>query len=326
MRGRLKRFSQARYLVIAVGLIFITIVLVILPRFITVPYFLHIIILTALYLVLSLSYDLTVGHVGALSLAHAAFFGIGAYTGALLVVNYSAPIGLAFFSGALLGCVLALFIGIPSFRVGGHAFAIVTLGFALTVELIARNWIGLTRGPMGIPGIPRPVLSVLGLFTWHITTLVDFYYLMMVIVFLSITLYTLITKSRVGRAFRAVREDEVLASANGIDPILYKMLAFTIGAGMAGAVGVFYSYWFGLVSPEILGLQVTVTLLIIIFIGGRASLRGIIVGAIVVTALPEFLRITTELRLILYGLILLMIIMRFPDGIEGLFRRIKQRV
>lgn len=326
MRERSKMFSQGRYLVIAVGLIFITIVLVIIPKFITVPYFLHIIILTALYIVLSLGYDLTVGHVGALSLAHPAFFGIGAYTGALLAVNYSAPIGITFISGALMGVVLALFIGIPSFRLGGHSFAIGTLGFALTVELIVRNWVGLTRGPMGIPGIPKPVLSVPGLFTWHITTLVDFYYLMMVIIFLSITLYILITTSRVGRAFRAVREDEVLASASGIDPTAYKMLAFTIGAGMAGAVGVFYSYWFGLVSPEILGLPVTVTLLIIVFIGGRSSLRGIIVSGILVTALPEFLRITPQLRLLLYGLLMLLTIMRFPDGIEGIFRRIKQKV
>ncbi len=323
--SRLKRFSQARHLAIAVRLIFIATVMAIIPKFITVPYFIHIIILTELHLVLSLSYDLTIGHVGALSLAHPAFFGIGAYTGALLAVNYGAPIGLTFFSGALMGSVLALIIGIPSFRLGGHSFAIGTLGFALTVELIARNWIGLTRGPMGIPGIPKPVVSVPGLFTWHIKTLTDFYYLMIGIVLLSIIFYSLIAKSRVGRAFRAIREDEVLASVSGIDPGVYKMLAFTIGAGMAGAGGFLYSVWFGMVSTEIFGLSQTFTLLIIVFIGGRTSLRGIIVSAILVTALPEFLRITPELRLILFGLLLLMTIMRFPDGIERLFRVIKQR-
>jgi ABC-type branched-subunit amino acid transport system permease subunit len=304
-----------------VAIFLATTLILIFPHIVDVPYFIHILVLTGMYLALSLSYDLTVGHVGALSLAHPAFFGVGAYTGALLALRLGAPALPTFAAGALMGVIFAILIGIPSFSLGGHSFAIGTLGFALTIELIARNWIALTRGPMGIPGIPKPVFSVAGLFLWRASTLVDFYYLMAVVVGLVILVYWAIVTSRVGRAFRAVREDEILAAANGINPRAYKMLAFMIGAAMAGALGVFYAYWFGLVSPEVMGFYHTIILLIIVFLGGRGSLRGIALAAFFVTATPEFLRITPELRLVLYGLLLLITIIYFPDGMEGLFAR-----
>jgi branched-chain amino acid transport system permease protein len=299
-------------------------VVLLFPRFVSTPYFIHIVILTGMYMVFALSYDLVVGHVGALSLAHPAFFGVGAYTGALLAVNFDIPPLVAFLMGSLFGALLAVIIGIPSFRLGGHSFAIGTLGFALTVELIVRNWINVTRGPMGIPGIPKPTFSLPGIVAWRANSLVDFYYLMVVLVVLGIIVYKLVTTSRVGRAFRAVREDEILASTAGINPQQYKMLAFIIGAAIAGTLGVFYAYWFSIVSPELLGLSGTIILLTIVFLGGRGSLRGIVVTAFLVTALPEFLRVVPELRLVLYGIVLLLGIIYFPDGLEGMLRRVSR--
>lgn len=304
------------------GLAFLLVIVLLIPKAVTTPYFIHILILFGMYLLLSLSYDLTVGQVGALSLAHPAFFGIGAYAGAILAVNTKAPIWLAFLAGILMGVILSIAIGIPSFNLGGHSFAIGTLGFALIVELIARNWIDVTRGPMGIPGIPKPVIRIPGLFTWHITSLVDFYYFMVILVILGVLFYWLISTSRIGRAFRAVREDEVLAAASGLHPRAYKMLAFITGAGIAAALGVFYAYWFSLVSPELLNIYQTTILLIIVFLAGRGSLRGIILTALLVTAIPEFLRIAPELRLVLYGIILLLAVIYFPDGIEGLLQKV----
>lgn len=303
-----------------VMLVLLALAVVLLPRAITIAYFIHILILAGMYLVLALSYDLVVGHVGALSLAHPAFFGIGAYTGALLAVNTNAPVLAVFLVGAATSSILALVIGIPSFSLGGHSFAIGTLGFALIVELIARNWIDVTRGPMGIPGIPKPVIGIPGLGEWRMTILTDFYYVMVILVVLGIGFYVLITASRVGRAFRAVREDEVLAAATGIDPRRYKMLAFVIGAAMAGVLGVFYAYWFSLVSPELLNISQTIILLIIVFLGGRGNLLGIILAALLVTAVPEFLRITPQLRLVLYGVVLLLATIYFQEGLGGLFR------
>jgi ABC-type branched-subunit amino acid transport system permease subunit len=277
-----------------------------------------------MYILFALGYDLSVGQVGVLSLAHPAFFGIGAYTGAILAVNYNPNPFLCFFLGALLAGILAFCIGIPSFRLSLHSFAIGTLGFALIVELVCRNWIGLTRGPMGIPGIPRPTLSIPYLFSWRVNTLTEFYYLMYILVGLGVAFYLILTRSRVGRAFLAIREDEVLAASAGIHPLKYKMIAFIAGACIAGIIGVFYAYWYSIVSPELLGFYYTINLLIIVFLGGRGSFRGIVAGAFIFTALPEFLRITPQLRLILYGVILLLTVIYFPDGIEQIFRRVME--
>jgi len=273
-----------------------------------------------MYILLALGYDLSVGQVGVLSLAHPAFFGIGAYTGALLAVHYHSNPFLCFLLGALFAGTVAFCIGIPCFRLSSHSFAIGTLGFALILELITRNWIGLTRGPMGIPGIPRPTLSIPYLFAWRVNTLTEFYYFMCILAGLGIAFYLSLTRSRVGRAFRAIREDEVLAASAGVDPLRYKMLAFVTGACIAGVTGVFYAYWYSFVSPEQLGFYFTVNLLIIIYLGGRGSFRGIVVGALLFTGLPELLRITPQLRLILYGIILLVTVIYFPDGIEQIFQ------
>lgn len=292
------------------------------PLTVKTPYFIHIFILVGMYILFALSYDLSLGQVGVLSLAHPAFFGIGAYTAAILSVNYSTSPLLCFFLGAIFAGLLALGIGIPSFRLSQHSFAIGTLGFALIMELVSKNWINLTRGPMGIPGIPRPVITIPYLFTWSVNTLIDFYYLMFILVGLGLTFYIMLTRSRVGRAFRALREDEVLAASAGISPLKYKMIAFIAGACIAGVIGAFYAYWYTLVSPEQLGFYYTINLLIIVYLGGRGSLRGILLGAFLFTALPEFLRITPQLRLILYGIILILVVIYFPDGIEQIIQRI----
>ena len=294
------------------------------PLLVSTPYFVHVMILMGVYVLFALSYDLSVGQVGVLSLAHPAFFGIGAYTGAIQAVNYNPNPFLCFFLGAILAGVLAFCIGIPSFCLSLHSFAIGTLGFAVIMELVCRNWIGLTSGPMGIPGIPKPTLSIPYLFSWRVNTLTEFYYLMYILVALGVAFYLMLTRSRVGRAFLAIREDEVLAASAGIHPLKYKMIAFITGACIAGIIGVFYAYWYSIVSPELFGFYFTINLLIIVFLGGRGSFRGIVVAAFLFTALPEFLRITPQFRLILYGVILLLTVIYFPDGIEQIFRRVME--
>jgi ABC-type branched-subunit amino acid transport system permease subunit len=313
----------------ALFLALLVVFVAIFPFIVSTPYFVHIFVLMGMYIVFALSYDLSVGQVGVLSLAHPAFFGIGAYTAAILAVNYNSNPFFSFILAAILAGILAFCIGIPSFRLSLHSFAIGTLGFALIVELVCRNWIGLTRGPMGIPGIPRPTFAIPYLFSWRVNTLTEFYYLMYILVGLGVAFYLILTRSRVGRAFLAIREDELLAASAGINPLKYKMIAFIAGACMAGVIGAFYAHWYSLVSPEQLGFYYTINLLIIVFLGGRGSFRGIVVGAFLFTALPEFLRIAPQFRLILYGIILLLTVMYFPDGIERIFQRLstpKKRV
>jgi branched-chain amino acid transport system permease protein len=272
-------------------------------------------ILAALYVGFALTYDLTVGYVGSLSLAHPAFFGIGAYVTGLLATKAHTPLLVNLVAAAALAALLAVAIGIPSFRLSEYSFAVGTLGFATVGQVVAQNWIDVTNGPLCITNIPKPAI-----FT-TINSLPGFYYLMTGMAVLVLLFMRRLIGSRIGRSFKAVRENEVMAQAVGINPLRYKMLAFCLGAAGAGCMGTLYAYFIGIVCPTDLALTLTLTLLVIVFIGGSGSLRGVVLGAILVTALPEFLRIGDQWRLVLYGVSLLLIINFLPDGLEGMFHR-----
>jgi ABC-type branched-subunit amino acid transport system permease subunit len=286
------------------------------PRVVTQSYILDVLIEIALYIGVALSYDLVVGYVGSLSLAHPAFFGVGAYATALLATKLHTPFLVNLLAAALIAGLLALAIGIPSFRLSEYSFAIGTLGFATVAQIVAQNWIDMTSGPLCVTSVPRPV--ILGV---PIDSLPAFYYLMGGMALFILLFNRRLIASRIGRSFLAVRENEVMARAVGINPFKYKMLAFSLGAAMAGGVGTLYAYYIGLVCPTDVALNLTLTLLVILFIGGSGSLRGVVLGAMLVTALPEVLRVSNQWRLVAYGLGLLLIINFLPDGLEGLFRR-----
>jgi ABC-type branched-subunit amino acid transport system permease subunit len=284
-------------------------------------YVVHVLIFTALFAALALSYDLVVGHVGSLSLAHPAFFGVGAYTAAILTTQARWP-----FLGGLLAAVLAAgavaaLVGVPLFRLVEHAFAVGTLGFALVTWIVATNWVEVTRGPLCITGIPKPALGLPGGHTLVITTLPAYYWLALAALGAVVLLYRRLTTFRLGRCFHAVRDNEPLAAAAGIDSLKYRMLAFTIGGALAGGVGALYAHYLSVICPEEMTVALTVNLLVIVFLGGVGSLRGVLVGAVLFTALPEVLRLAPTWRLVIYGGLLLLIVIRSPEGIEGLLRR-----
>jgi ABC-type branched-subunit amino acid transport system permease subunit len=283
-------------------------------------YVVHILIFTALFAALALSYDLLVGHVGSLSLAHPAFFGIGAYTAALLATQARWPFLPGLAAAALVAAVAALLIGVPAFRLAEHSFAIGTLGFALVTQIVATNWVEFTRGPLCVTGIPRPELGFGSAVRLQISTLPRYYWLSLTALGLTALLYRGLTTFRIGRAFSAVRENESLAAAAGIDPLKYRMLAFVVGASVAGGVGALYAHYLTVLCPEELGIGLTVNLLVILFLGGLGSLRGVLIGALLFTALPEILRIAPTWRLVLYGLLLLAIVIRAPEGLDALLR------
>jgi ABC-type branched-subunit amino acid transport system permease subunit len=296
------------------------VLLLVVPQVVRQSYVLDVLIEIALYIGFALTYDLVVGYVGSLSLAHPAFFGVGAYTTALLATKLHTPMLVNLAAAAAITGLLALAIGIPSFRLSEYSFAIGTLGFATVAQVVAQNWIDLTSGPLCVTGVPRPVL-----FGLAIDSLPAFYYLMGGLALLILLFTRRLIGSRIGRSFKAVRENEVMARAVGINPFKYKMLAFCLGAGLAGCVGTLYAYYIGLVCPTDLALNLTLTLLVILFIGGSGSLRGVVLGAVLVTALPEILRVSNQWRLVAYGIGLLLIINFLPNGLEGLFRRRRAR-
>jgi ABC-type branched-subunit amino acid transport system permease subunit len=279
-------------------------------------YVLHVLIFTAIFAALALSYDLVVGHVGSLSLAHPAFFGIGAYAAAILATRAGWPFLASVLAAVLAAALVAALVGVPLFRLAEHAFAVGTLGLALVASVVANNWVEVTRGPLCITGIPKPRLGAL-----VITTLPAFYWLALTALVAVALLYRGLTTFRLGRAFHAVRDNEPLAGAAGIDPLKYRLLAFTLAGAIAGGIGALYAHYLSVMCPEEMTVSLTVNLLVIVFLGGVGSLRGVLVGAVLFTALPEVLRLTPTWRLVIYGGLLLLVVIRSPGGLESLLSR-----
>ena len=280
-------------------------------------YVLHVLIFTALFAALALSYDLVVGHVGSLSLAHPAFFGIGAYTAAILATRGHWPFLADALAAIAVAAVVGALVGVPLFRLADHAFAVGTLGLSLVATIVANNWVDVTRGPLCITGIPKPAFGPLA-----ITTLPAYYGLALGTLGAVVLLYRGLTTFRLGRAFHAVRDNEPLAGSAGIDPLKYRLLAFTIAAGIAGGVGAVYAHYLSVMCPEEMTVGLTVNLLVMVFLGGVGSLRGVLVGALLFTTLPEALRLAPTWRLVIYGLLLLIVVIRSPEGLESLLRRL----
>jgi branched-chain amino acid transport system permease protein len=314
------------------GLVALVASALLLPRFLTSGYAVNAMITTVRWMIFALSFDLVAGHVGAVSLGHPVFFGVGAYITAIL-----GPIlGLGFVSNLLLASVLmallALIAGVAFFRIRGVTFAIGTLGAAIIAQLVANNAFNLTRGPMCIQGVPRPEFTIP--FTSRVLEIaqpVDYYYLQLPLLVITIIIYLALTSSRIGRAFAAVREDEVRASAVGIFPLRYKLLAFAVGAGIVGALGSFQAQYITVVCPSELALGITTTLLIIVFVGGVASFRGVMIGALIFSVLPRLLEgggtraIAPAYQQIAYGIILILVMIFLPEGLDGLITGLVRR-
>jgi ABC-type branched-subunit amino acid transport system permease subunit len=283
-------------------------------------YILHILVLTALWASLALSYDLVVGHVGSLSLAHPAFFGVGAYAAALLATEARWPFLGGLGAAVGLAALVALAVGVPLFRLTEHSFAMGTLAFALVTSIVATNWVEFTRGPLCVTPIPKPELGPL-----RVATLPQFYWLTLIGLGAVGLLYRGLTTFRLGRALHAVRDNEGLAAAAGVNPRKYRMLAFVIAAALAGGTGALWVGYVNVLCPSELSVSVTINLLVIVFLGGVGSLRGVVVGAVLFTALPEILRVAQTWRLVAYGMLLLAIVIRWPEGLEAGLRRLGRR-
>lgn len=273
---------------------------------------------------LALSYDLSVGHAGTVTLAHPAFFGIGAYTAAVLSTTFGTAFLLHTAAAVLLAGVVALVVGLPFFRLSDVFFAIGTLGFAFMTQIVAMNWQEVTRGALCITQVPRPALGFGG-HAFRVVDLRGFYYLILAIAAVAVLVYLALSTGRVGRAFAAVRGDEGLAQTFALNPLVYKMLAFVSGAMLAALVGVFQAHHVGVLCPDALGPFLTLNLLIIVFLGGVGTLRGVLLGALVFTVVPELARFAQVQAQLVYGITLFLVVLYFPEGIEGLVQRLVHR-
>lgn len=235
---------------------------------------------------------------GLLSLANAAFMGIGAYAASLLTMHTGVPFGVALAAGAVLPALVALIIGIPTLRLSGVYLAMATLGFGEVVRVIILN-LEFAGGPMGINGIPQKTEF------WHIVLL------------LGATLYVLarLRRSKVGRAFEAIKADDVAARLMGIDVAGYKLLAFVIGAAIAGLAGGLNAHYTFTIGPGNYAFENAVEILTMAVFGGTSNLIGPSIGATILTLLPEVLRNFKDFRLAINGLILVLVILYLPKGV-----------
>jgi branched-chain amino acid transport system permease protein len=291
-----------------------------LPLLVTSPYVMHLVIMSGIYIVFALSYDIVVGYLGMLSLAHPAYYGVGAYTSVLLMMRLDVPFPVAFALAGLVAAVVALIVGYPALRLSYHSFAIVTLAFTLIVRIVWINWVSLTNGPMGIPGVPRPSLGPL-----RIEGPTGYYYFVLALVVITCLFVSLMIHSRVGRVLVSIRENEVLAETLGVNAFKYRMIAFAIGAFFAGLAGSFTAHYIVFVGPEFTDFYYITMLLIMVILGGSGTIHGVVIGAIVFTFVPEYLRITPEFRDVLYGVILLLAIVFVPGGIGGVIDTLRAR-
>jgi branched-chain amino acid transport system permease protein len=297
--------------------------LVAVPWLLPSPYHLHIAIMAGIFSILALSLNLLLGYTGLLSLGHAAFFGIGAYASALLTLRLDSPFEAGFLLAAALAGTAGYAIGRLALRLRGAYFVLVSISFAGVIWLVSVNWIELTNGPLGLPGVPPAELAGVPL-----RTKTAAYYLVLVVAALSLTVCRRLVRSRTGRALVAIRENETLAAAVGIDSTRYLVLATVISAAMAGAAGSLYAHYTRFVSPEVFLFSYTVTMVIMVVAGGKGTLAGPVVGAVIFTALPEILREATswQWQMLAYGVALVLTVFVLPSGIvPALAARVARR-
>jgi branched-chain amino acid transport system permease protein len=270
----------------------------------------------AINVLLAIGLDFIVGYAGQLNLGHSAFYGLGAYVSTLLITRFGLPFWPAFFGGMLFAGVAGAVLSLFAVRLRGHYLAIASLGFAVITYQILLNWIGLTQGPLGIYGIqPPPPIAIAG------TTLVDFhdlgafFYLVAGFALVVFLLLQQLVRSPIGEALTAIREDEVAAASIGINAAAWKVFAFAVGAATAGAAGGFYASFVGTLVPDAFTITESFSILAMVIVGGMGTLIGPAFGAILLTLLPEVLRDVGDLRLIIYGAALTLVVLFMPGGL-----------
>lgn len=293
----------------------VLVVLFAIPFVVHDDYYLHLFIVSGIFAAAVVGLDLIVGYVGQLSLAHAAFFALGAYTSALLFVRLHWSMWLGLPAAALLVGVVAIVLGSVILRTRGHRFIIITVVFAELMRLVATNWVDMTRGFMGLPGLAVPPLVVPGIGAIDLTSKSRFYYVVLVAAIVAFLICRAIVRSSIGRKFVLIRENEPLAESLGISAFRYSMIAFAVGAAIAGAAGSLYAHYVGFVSPDLFNFSYVTIMLIMVILGGKGTLVGPALGAVIFTFLPEFLREASHWRMITFAAILIAATLFMPKGI-----------
>jgi branched-chain amino acid transport system permease protein len=280
-------------------------------------FFFHILIFMCIYTILAVSYNLILGNAGLLSIAHAAFCGLGAYSVGILTTTYVLNNLVALILGCLFAGIISLVLAFPAIRVRGDYLIIISFGFQLIIVDIFHNWITLFGGPSGVPGIPPP--KILGI---TIYSLGSFLLLALVLTCISILIIVQIEKSPFGLILRSIKEDEIAVQAVGKNVVKAKTLAMCIGGALAGLAGGILATYISCIDPTMFSLHESIYILTMVILGGTARWQGPLLGAMILVAVPEILRfsnipdsIAAPMHQALYGAVLMVFIRFRPQGI-----------
>lgn len=281
-------------------------------------YLIHLLILILIYVILAISLQLSIGFTGLLNLGHIAFFGIGAYVSALLALN-GVPFWIAILAAGVFAALSGLILSVPTHKLKGDYLALATLGFTFLIYAIFLNWTDLTRGPLGLPGIPRP-----DLFGFVFSDNLSFLVLTFAVAAVSYFVIKRLTESPFGKVLEAVRDDELATKTLGKNTFKIKGQSLAISAFFAGVAGSLYAHYITFIDPSSFTIIQLIPLLAIVIIGGLASLKGTIIATVILILIPEPLRfigfpstIVGPARQIMYALILLLILIYRPRGFYG---------
>jgi len=306
------RSGQAHVLGIAAFAAAIAVLPFLLPN----EYYLTVLIVAGFNAILTLGLNLLMGYAGQISLGHAAFFGISAYTTGILTATWRWPVPAGIAAGILLVVLVAAVIAVPTLRLKGHYLAMGTLGFGLIVYIVLNEATAVTGGPSGLTGIPK--LAVLGKVVSSDQT---YYYVVWATVLLLFVLAQNLVRSRVGRALRAIHTSETAAAVLGVDTERFKIGVFILSGFYAAVAGALYAHYVTFVSPGSFGFHTSIQLVTMVVVGGMASLWGAVAGATFLTALPEALRAIEDYDILVYGAMLILCMMFLPGGLaEGVER------
>lgn len=286
------------------------------PLFITNDYYFATAILFIINMLLIVSMMVVIGYAGQISLAHAAIFGIGAYTSAYLTTKLNLPFLLAFVFASLAGLVFSILIGAPSIRLSGHYLAMATLGFGEIIYILFQELHEVTGGVNGFTGI-RPA----EIFGYQFVSLPDYYWFVAVLGVLILLFLALLVDSKAGRALRAIKSSEVAAKALGINPVFFKLLAFGIAGAVAGACGSLYAHLDRFIAPSVFTVSLSVMIVAMVIVGGENSFSGAIFSALLFSLLSEYVRQFQELSQLLFGVGLLVISVYLKSGLPD-FKKI----
>jgi len=294
------------------GVIAAVVLLALLPQLSRSNYIIGIAISGLIFLAAAAALNLVYGYAGLLSFAQLGFWGVGGYCSAIAVMDFHRSFWEGVLFAGLVNLVLSLAIGFAIIRTTRHAFVVATLTFALLAGLIARDWIGVTRGPLGIPGLPPPTM-----FGFAFDSSARFYYIALAFMLVALGFLYGLMSSRIGLVLKAISQNDPLVESQGISPTPYKLAAFVIAAVITGMAGGIYAFHLKIIDPSFLDFYYMQTFLIIVIIGGAGSFWAVVLAGAAMVALPEALRFSNELRMVIYGVVLVTVMMLMPQGIAG---------